>query len=77
MLVANLGAPVPKASMRPGDIPLMRFNGDPRHVGLLTPLTDGRTGLLHVHSEIKCVAEHGLGGPGDRWFECVVEVWRP
>lgn len=76
-LVANLGSPVPKESMSSADVVLMRFDGAPRHVGVITLLPDARTGMIHVHSECKCVAEHGIGGPGDRWFDCIVEVFRP
>lgn len=74
MLIANLGQPVPKASMRAGDIVLIRFHGAPRHVGLITQLADGRFGLLHVHSEMKFVAEHGIG---ERFGRLIVEVYRP
>lgn len=70
---ANLGPPVPRESMRAGDVPLMRFKGDPRHVGLITTLPDGRMGLIHVHSEMKYVAEHGLAG----YWGDIVAVFRP
>lgn len=75
-LVSNLGPPIAMADMRPGDVPLMRFDGEPRHVGVLTDL-GGRLGLIHVHSENKRVQEHGIGHAGDRWFDCIVEIWRP
>jgi hypothetical protein len=60
--------------MRAGDIVLIRFHGAPRHVGLITQLADGRLGLLHVHSEMKFVAEHGIG---ERFGRLIVEVYRP
>jgi cell wall-associated NlpC family hydrolase len=69
----NFGPCVPKASMQAGDVPLMRFAGDPRHVGIVTTLPDGRTGLIHVHSEMKYVAEHGLDG----YWGDIVAVFRP
>src|SRR5690606_33015108 len=33
-LIRNLGRPLPKSGMQAGDIALMRFDCDPRHVGL-------------------------------------------
>lgn len=72
-MVQNLGEPVPRESMRAGDVVLMRFHGAPRHVAIVTQLPDGRLGLLHVHAENKIVSEHGLDGyHGD-----IVGVWRP
>lgn len=72
-MTRNLGEPVPRESMRGGDIVLMRFNGAPRHVGIVTQLADGRLGLLHVHADNKVVSEHGLDG---YWGE-IVAVFRP
>jgi len=76
MLAANLGAAVPMAEMRPADVVLVKFDGEPRHVGLLTEI-GGRLGMIHVHSENKRVQEHGVGVAGDRWFDGIVEVFRP
>jgi len=76
MLVANLGAAVPRAEMRPADVVLVKFDGEPRHVALITDI-GGRLGMIHVHSENKRVQEHGIGVAGDRWFDCIVEVFRP
>lgn len=72
-MVRNLGASVPRESMRGGDVVLMRFKGAPRHVAIVTQLPDGRLGLLHVHAENKIVSEHGLDG---YWAE-IVAVFRP
>ncbi len=76
MLVANLGPALSKAEMQPGDVALVKFDGDPRHVALVTDI-GGRLGMIHVHSENKRVQEHGIGVAGDRWFDCIVEVFRP
>lgn len=73
-LIRNLGPALPASEMQAGDIPLMRFDGEPRHVGLLTTLPDGRMGLIHVHAHNKVVAEHGLD---DYWRGNIVEVFRP
>lgn len=69
----NFGDPVPLESMQAGDVILMRFQGAPRHVGIVTQLADGRLGLLHVHAENKVVSEHGLAG----YHADIVGVWRP
>lgn len=69
----NLGPGLDRSQMRSGDVPLMRFHGEPRHVGLLTNLSDGRMGLIHVHADNKIVAEHGLAG----YWGDIVAVFRP
>lgn len=72
-LIRNLGPALKPAQVQAGDIVLMRFHGEPRHVGLVTQLQDGRLGLLHVHAENKVVSEHGLS----EYHGDVVAVWRP
>jgi len=72
-LIRNLGPELPPDQIRAGDVILMRFQGEPRHVGLVTQLPDGRLGLLHVHAENKVVSEHGLAG----YHADIVAVWRP
>lgn len=72
-LSRNLGPELPPNQIQAGDVFLMRFQGQPRHVGLVTKLPDGRLGIIHVHAENKVVSEHGLAGyHGD-----IVAVWRP
>lgn len=73
-LIRNLGAPLPAAQMRVGDMPLMRFDGDPRHVGILADYPGGGLSLIHVHAHNKVVAEHRLD---DYWRGNIVEVYRP
>lgn len=72
-LIRNLGPELPPSQMQAGDILLMRFQGEPRHVGLITQLPDGRLGIIHVHAENKVVSEHGLAD----YHGEVVAVWRP
>jgi cell wall-associated NlpC family hydrolase len=74
-MVENFGAPVPRESMRAGDVVLMRFEGhaEPRHVAILTDHPEG-LGCLHVHSEMKFVSEHKLDA---RWAGFITEVFRP
>lgn len=73
-MIFNLGPPVPKESMRAGDMVLMRFDGEPRHVGLLTDHPAGGLALIHTHAHIKRVSEHRLDA---YWAGCITEVWRP
>lgn len=67
----NLGDPIDLETLRPGDVVLMRFQGDPRHVGIITEHPGGFA-LLHVHDRLKFVAEHRLV---DRYN--IVKGWRP
>jgi cell wall-associated NlpC family hydrolase len=73
-LIANLGARVPKESMRAGDVVMMRFAGDPRHVGILTDYPDGGLALIHTHDTLKMVREHRLD---QKRRDSIVAVWRP
>lgn len=69
---ANLGAPV--KDMKAGDVVLMRFDGDPRHVGLLAYYPEGGLSLIHTHDTLKHVTEHRLD---DKRAATIVAVWRP
>lgn len=68
----NLGPPV--ADMRAGDVVLMRFNGDPQHVGLVTDHPEGGLRLIHTDSSMRRVTEHRLD---DTWFDFIYSVHRP
>jgi cell wall-associated NlpC family hydrolase len=74
MMVANHGEPVPKESMQPGDMVLMRFRGEPTHVGLLGNHPHGGLSLIHTFAQIRKVVEHRLD---DEWAGYITEVWRP
>lgn len=73
-LIANLGERVAKESMRAGDVVIMRFAGDPRHVGILTDYPDGGLALIHTHDTLKHVTEHRLD---EKRAASIVAVWRP
>lgn len=73
-LNANLGHPVSLPSLRPSDVVLMRFAGDPRHVGILGDYPEGGLSLIHIHSTLKFAAEHRLD---DSWRKNIVAGWRP
>lgn len=74
VLEENFGSAITASRMHPGDIVLMRFDGYPRHVGLLTPHPYGGLSLLHVHAHNKCVSEHSLD---HYWRSNIVAIWRP
>lgn len=73
-LNANLGAPIPLIQLRPSDVVLMRFAGDPRHVGILGDYPESGLSLIHIHSTLKFAAEHRLD---DSWRKNIVAGWRP
>lgn len=70
---ANLGDPVPLDDLRPGDVVLMRFEGEPRHVGILFAHPEG-LGLVHTYATVKRVTEHRLDA---YWRGCITEAYRP
>ncbi len=74
MMVANLGEPVPRDSMRPGDMVLMRFQGEPKHVGLIGDHPHGGLSLIHTFAQVKKVVEHRIDA---EWDSYIIEVWRP
>jgi hypothetical protein len=74
MLVANLGEAIPKAEMQPGDVALMRFRGEPSHVGLLGDYLYGGLSLIHTFAQIRKVVEHRLDS---EWNDYILEVFRP
>lgn len=74
MMAANLGEPVPKAEMRPGDMVLMRFLGEPSHVGLIGDYLYGGLSLIHTYSQVRKVVEHRIDA---EWDSYILEVFRP
>lgn len=74
MLRVNLGDPIPKAQMRAGDIPVMKWKGEPSHVGLLSDYPLGGFALIHAFLQNKQVVEHRMDA---EWLDRIVEVYRP
>lgn len=74
MLVENFGEPIPKTEMRLGDVALMRFRGEPSHVGLVTDYPYRGLALIHAFAQVKKVVEHRIDS---EWFGNIVEVFRP
>ena len=73
-LVANLGDPVDKATMRAGDVALLRFRGEPSHVGIITDYPAGGFAILHTFAQVKKVVEHRMD---QAWLDYITEVFRP
>lgn len=74
MMVANLGEPIPKDEMRPGDMVLMRFRGEPSHVGLIGDYFYGGLSLIHTFAQVRKVVEHRIDS---EWNDYILEVFRP
>lgn len=75
LLRANCGDPLPANDpMQPGDVVLMKFKGDPSHLGVLTAYYLGGLGLLHAFAQNRAVVEHRLD---EQWRARIVEVYRP
>ena len=50
-----------EAEMKPGDVVVVRFAGDPQHVGIVSPyLYEGRRAIVHASSTIGGVIETRL-----------------
>lgn len=73
-LRANFGEPLPADQMQLGDVVLMRFAGEPSHVGILGDYLYGGLSLIHAYAKGKKVIEHRLD---DEWRGYIVEVYRP
>ncbi len=70
---ANLGPAVDDAP-KAGDVVLMSFDGEPRHVGLIADHPQGGLMLIHTYGQIRKVTEHALNA---EWRSRIVSVYRP
>jgi cell wall-associated NlpC family hydrolase len=59
---------------RPGDVPLMRWDIRPQHVGLLGDYVHGGLSLIHADAMFGAVVEHSFSGD---WIARTIEVYRP
>lgn len=59
---------------RPGDVPLMRWDIRPQHVGLLGDYVHGGLSLIHADAMFGAVVEHSFCGD---WIARTIEVYRP
>ena len=56
------------SELQPGDIFLMKFSGDPQHLGIYAGDT-----IIHAYQPVGKVCEHGLT---DAWRRRIVRVYR-
>ena len=82
-VVRNLGepvlartpeTPVPVSEMRVGDVALMRFLGEPTHVGIIADYPYGGFSVVHSFAQVRKVVEHRLDS---EWVGYITEVFRP
>lgn len=73
-LVLNFGDPIDRDAMRPGDIVLMRFRGEPSHVAIVGDYLYGGLSLIHSYAMVKKCVEHRMDA---EWEGYIVEVFRP
>lgn len=59
---------VPLSDRQPGDVLLMRFTGDPQHLGICAG-----ENIIHSYSSVGAVCEHRLD---DVWATRIVRVYR-
>jgi cell wall-associated NlpC family hydrolase len=55
-------------ALEPGCVLMMRFTGDPQHVGIYTGDT-----IIHSYEAVKKVCEHRLD---DKWLKRIVRIYR-
>lgn len=72
--VAHFGQPIELANVRPGDVLLMQWHGQPNHVGIVGDYVLGGLSLIHSLAQEKRVVEHRLADP---WPRRVTEAFRP
>jgi len=58
----------------PGDVLCfwIRKRSKPKHAGIFTRMPDGRPGIIHTYSTLKCVTTHGLN---DWWLDRICKVY--
>lgn len=61
---ALFAEPIAIESARPGDFVLMRFLGEPQHLGILGDYAGGGLSLIHSYAGMRRVVEHRLD---DSW----------
>jgi hypothetical protein len=55
-----------------GTIALIRFDGNPQHLAIVSELADGSPGLIHAYSDAGKVVENSFSG---KWLDNLDEVY--
>jgi cell wall-associated NlpC family hydrolase len=61
------------AEINPGDILLFKFWQEPQHVGIISDYPTGGLGLIHCHSNSRCVVEQPLS---NTWIRMITHIYR-
>lgn len=64
---------VPTEATQPGDILLMRFDGEPQHVAIVSDYPYGGLGIIHALAAARKVVEHRLDSV---WKSRIVQAYR-
>jgi cell wall-associated NlpC family hydrolase len=74
-LIAQLDAqanPIPRSQAQPGDIFLMRFNGDPQHLAIVADHPQGGLSIIHSYAGARKVVEHRVD---EQWAARIVAAY--
>lgn len=66
---------IPTASIQPGDVVWMRFDGEPQHLGIVGDYVHGGLSLIHAYNGagLNRVVEHRLD---ETWRRRIVAAWK-
>ena len=72
-MVATFGDPVDAATMRAGDVLLMRFVEHPHHLAIVGDHPAGGLSMIHADGSVGRVVEHRIDS---MWAGRIIEVYR-
>lgn len=72
-VLGDVLVPVKGRAWRPGDVLLLRFDGVPQHLAIVSAHPQGGMGIIHAYASARKVVEHRLDGI---WQERVVQGFR-
>lgn len=63
---------VPNDAIKPADVLLLKIEGNPQHLAIITDYNDG-LGLIHAYAPARAVVEHALD---ERWHAAIETAFR-
>lgn len=73
-VINKIATPILASKMQPGDLAAIAFNGEPWHVGIITPyFQDGHLAMIHASNMRKKVIEHRLT---PAMLKEIIAAWR-